>query len=98
MTDPDLIGNEPPTQEPVEPEYQGPDVTGGNLLGGAEPWTCVYAATMDNDWHNDVLCTDGLRSERPQLRPRDSFVTHAEIMRAARRHENALNRGLFTSR
>ena len=54
-------------------------------------WTCFYSPTYDRDWHNDVLCSDGARQQRPYLRPWDSFVTEAEIMASAADHERRLN-------
>jgi hypothetical protein len=54
-------------------------------------WTCVYAPTMDNDWHNDVLCSNGEQEERPYLRKGDDFVTEAEIMDSAAEYERQLN-------
>src|ERR1044071_9796839 len=32
-------------------------------------WTCVYAPTVDHDWHNDVLCSNGEQEERPATPP-----------------------------
>jgi len=54
-------------------------------------WVCSYDPTMNDDWHDDVLCTDGVSRDRPYLLPDDSFVTEDEIMREAARYENALN-------
>ena len=58
-----------------------------------QSWSCGYAPTMNNDWHDDVLCTDGVSEHRPYLRPRDSFITGAELQRAAARYEAQLNFG-----
>lgn len=57
----------------------------------ATRWTCVYDPTMNRNWHDDVLCSKGKDSVRPNLRPNDRFVTKAEIMRAARAYERKLN-------
>ncbi|HEY3546446.1 MAG TPA: hypothetical protein VGK17_10170 [Propionicimonas sp.] len=57
----------------------------------ATRWTCVYAPTMNRNWHDDVLCTKGSDSVRPNLLPKDRFVTEAAIMRAARAYEKKLN-------
>ncbi|CUR57325.1 exported hypothetical protein [metagenome] len=54
-------------------------------------WACFYAPTMDRDWHNDVVCTDGRDEERPYLRAWDSFVTQDEIMASAHEYERQLN-------
>lgn len=56
-------------------------------------WTCTYSPSYDDDWHNDVVCTNGSEFERPYLREWDSFVTEAEIMESAREHERQLNNG-----
>lgn len=54
-------------------------------------WTCEWDPTMNNDWHDDILCTDGINDDRPYLLPEDSFVEKSEIMRAAARYEDQLN-------
>ncbi len=56
-----------------------------------EPWVCRYSPTYDENWHNDVLCTNGLHEDRPHLREWDDFVTEAEIMDSAREYEQQLN-------
>lgn len=59
----------------------------------APRWTCSLSTTYDRNWHNDVLCTNGTDTDRPNLRPGDSFITEAEIMESAREHERQLNGG-----
>ena len=54
-------------------------------------WHCQYFPTIDRDWHNDVLCSNGNRERRPYLRAWDSFVTRAEIMQSAQEYEQQLN-------
>jgi len=54
-------------------------------------WVCSYDPTMNYDWHDDVLCTDGVTRDRPYLLPDDSFVTDDELMREAARYEDYLN-------
>jgi hypothetical protein len=56
-----------------------------------QSWTCDYHPTMNGDWHDDILCSNGLSTRRPYLLGDDPFVTHAELMQAADRHEVALN-------
>lgn len=56
-----------------------------------ESWTCVYSPTYNDDWHDDVTCSNGSESERPYLRDWDGFVTQAEIMESAREYEAQLN-------
>ena len=46
-------------------------------------WVCFYDPTFNRDWHDDVLCSKGNDYVRPYLRPKDRFVTEAEVMRAA---------------
>ena len=66
-----------------QPEVQEP---------GAEPaWVCAYAPTYDQDWHNDVLCSNGVDEDRPYLREWDAFVTEDEIMESAQEYEDGLN-------
>ncbi len=60
----------------------------------APRWVCRYSPTYNEDWHDDVLCTNGRETERPYLRPFDAFITKDEIMQAARKYENQLNIGL----
>jgi hypothetical protein len=57
----------------------------------APRWSCSYSPTLNDDWHDDVFCTNGSKSRRPYLRPSDSFVTLSEIMESARKYERRLN-------
>ncbi|NYE36597.1 hypothetical protein F4692_001730 [Nocardioides cavernae] len=59
----------------------------------AGTWTCWWSPTMDDNWHNDALCSDGVRKVRPHLRPADSFITRAELMSSARAWARARNSG-----
>jgi hypothetical protein len=54
-------------------------------------WACIYAPTYDSDWHNDVLCTNGPKVQRPYLRRGDSYITEAEMRESAREYEDQLN-------
>jgi hypothetical protein len=54
-------------------------------------WSCDYAPTMNDDWHDDALCSNGLQKDRPVLLPDDSFVDREEIMRALNDYEDYLN-------
>ena len=56
-------------------------------------WTCWWAPTMDNNWHNDALCSNGARQVRPYLRPADSYITRDELMASARAWARARNGG-----
>lgn len=89
----EFIGNEPPVREAVEP-VQEPKF---EPLPEPEPealWICTYSPTYDDDWHNDVVCSNGVDSERPYLREWDSFVTEDEILESASEYEDQLNAGL----
>lgn len=73
-------------------------VTGFGLAGCSSAvatesgsWTCVYDPTMNRNWHDDVLCSNGSDTERPSLREGDDFITKAEIMESAAEYEAELN-------
>lgn len=91
----DFAGNEPPEVEVYEPEDDSryvPDPDYGSDFGSMpDRWSCVYSPTYDNDWHNDVVCSNGVESHRPYLRGWDSFITEDEIMSSAAEYENELN-------
>ena len=57
----------------------------------AAAWVCAYDPTYNDDWHDDVLCANGLELDRPYLLEGDDFVTEDEIIAAAREYEAALN-------
>ena len=54
-------------------------------------WKCRWAPTMDRNWHNDALCSNGVRQVRPHLRPADSYITPDELMASARAWARARN-------
>ena len=54
-------------------------------------WVCSYDPTYDDDWHNDVLCTNGAEFDRPYLRDWDTFITEDEMNESAREYEQQLN-------
>ncbi len=62
-----------------------------NGPGGAAEWKCTYSPTYNNDWHDDVICSNEVDQQRPYLRDWDGFVTQAEIMESARAYEHQLN-------
>ena len=59
----------------------------------AGAWKCWWAPTMDDNWHNDALCSNGVRTARPYLRPADSYITRDELMSSARAWARARNGG-----
>jgi hypothetical protein len=64
----------------------------GGLSSPAEShWVCSWDPTMNHDWHDDYLCTDGASEDRPYLLPDDSFVERSEIDQAAAAYESQLN-------
>jgi hypothetical protein len=90
----DPVDHESPTDpRDGHDDYDGPydyDVDDNPYGGG---WTCNYDPTMNRDWHDDVLCTNGAQEDRPYLLPNDSYITRDDIMRAAQQHEAVLNGG-----
>ena len=78
-----------------EPEVQQPapvDEPAPVEVPEPEPmWVCTYSPTYDEDWHNDVLCSNGVGSERPYLREWDTYITETEIMESAQEYEDGLN-------
>lgn len=54
-------------------------------------WTCTYAPTMNEDWHDDAVCSNGSERHRPYLREWDNFVTQTELMESAREYAAELN-------
>lgn len=54
-------------------------------------WTCVYDPTMNRNWHDDVLCSNGSDTQRPSLRDGDDFITKSELMESAAEFEAELN-------
>ena len=90
----DTIGNERPAPEPYVPEEQPgwtPDDVEVPEL--ASDWSCSYDVTLNDDWHDDVVCTNGAEAHRPYLREWDDFVSEAELMESAREYESELNLG-----
>lgn len=56
-------------------------------------WSCGFSVTYNDDWHDDVVCSNGVESVRPYLREWDDFVTETEMMESAREYEDELNGG-----
>lgn len=54
-------------------------------------WSCHWDPTMNEDWHDDVLCMSGDQRDRPYLLPDWGFVTQADIMTEAQNYEDWLN-------
>ena len=54
-------------------------------------WQCAWDPTINDDWHDDYLCSDGVGYDRPYLLPDDPFVEPSEIEAAAQAYEVSLN-------
>ena len=54
-------------------------------------WTCSYDPTINDDWHDDILCSNTVETNRPYLREGDDFITQDEIMESAADFEAQLN-------
>ncbi|WP_394771328.1 hypothetical protein [Lacisediminihabitans sp.] len=58
----------------------------------AAGWRCTWDPTMNDNWHDDYVCSNGTSYDRPNLLPGDSFVERWEIDAAAADYEVSLNR------
>jgi len=72
-----------PDPEEVVPDPPAPPVE--------DLWSCDYIPTINNNWHDDVLCSRGPEQLRPILLPNQSFVTEAAMRAAAADYESKLN-------
>ena len=82
-----LDNYERPELEPVEVIPDPP----AEYVDPVEGWECYWDPTMNDDWHDDYMCTNGSSYDRPYLIPDDSFVERWEIDEAAYAYEAALN-------
>lgn len=48
---------------------------------------------MNEDWHDDAVCSNVSELHRPYLREWDDFVTEAELMESASEYAAELNAG-----
>lgn len=55
-------------------------------------WRCYWSPTMNDNWHDDYECSNGLDYDRPYLLDGDSFVERWEIDNAAADYESRLNK------
>lgn len=60
---------------------------------GPESWSCTLSVTYNDDWHDDVVCSNGTESHRPYLREWDDYVEEWEILESASEYEAQLNVG-----
>lgn len=88
---------QPGYDEYQEPQYDAPDPEPPTedeirqMTTPNEQWSCFLSPTMNDDWHDDVLCQRGYEYQRPYLREWDDFVTEDELMESAREYEAQLN-------
>lgn len=75
----------PVNTEPVEPVEP--------MVPPQEPelWSCYWDPTMNDNWHDDVLCQRGLDHDRPELLTNWDFVTYDDMMVEAANYEAWLN-------
>jgi hypothetical protein len=89
----------PPTQPYVDEDFEPTDQqiddanreAWENVTG--QQWSCFYDPSMNDNWHDDVVCTDGPTSHRPILLADWDFVTEDDMRAAAQDQENYLNAG-----
>lgn len=73
-----------PIDVPLDPrKYGTPPLPNGS-------WSCDYQPTMNDNWHDDVICTNGIESFRPELLV-GQFVTEYDMRLEAAYYEDYLN-------
>jgi len=77
---------EPTYPEPVE-DYEPTE----DQINQAMSWDCYYDPTMNENWHDDVICRRGTEAFRPILLE-GQFVTEADMVAAGDAYEAELNR------
>lgn len=83
---------EEPSQSDIEHAIQESEQRARDELGLGS-WSCTLSVTYNDDWHDDVVCSNGTESHRPYLREWDSFVEEWEILESAAEYEAQLNAG-----
>ncbi|MGW9629647.1 hypothetical protein ACWGST_03020 [Agromyces sp. NPDC055520] len=78
-------------QTELEPVEVAPEPPVEYVEPAVERWECYWDPTMNDDWHDDYMCTNGSAYDRPYLIPDDSFVEQWEIDEAASAYEAELN-------
>jgi hypothetical protein len=76
--------------QPTIAQLIGFNPVGASGVTGAT-WQCHWDPTINDDWHDDVLCVRGVESDRPILLAEQEFVTEAEMMAAAAEYQATLN-------
>jgi len=54
-------------------------------------WDCYYDPSMNNNWHDDVICRNGFDAFRPTLMAQFDFVTENDMIAAGEAFEVDLN-------
>lgn len=81
-SDPAHVAPEPVYEEPSQAEIE-------DAMRGA--WDCYYDPSINDNWHDDVICRNGVDWFRPTLLPDSDFVTEAEMQAAGDAFETELN-------
>ena len=85
---PGYEGPSEPTQADVDQAARESDERMREQYGA---WSCTLSVTYNDDWHDDVVCSNGIESRRPYLREWDDFVEEWEILESAAEYEARLN-------
>jgi len=79
--------NSPPDRESVVEVPSDREIEESN----GSKWECYYDPTMNEDWHDDVTCSNGMDSVRPELLPEQDFVTESDMVAAGNEYAAELN-------
>jgi uncharacterized protein YceK len=77
-----------PTEEQLQDEA---DAAYEQHMAESSVWICFWDPTMNNNWHDDVLCRAGNKYVRPNLLSGSGFVTKDEMIAAGHKYEAKLN-------
>lgn len=80
-----------PSAVPASPAAELADAAPAQSSPVVSRWSCHWDPTMNEDWHDDVLCMSGDQRDRPYLLPEWGYVTQADIMTEAQNYEDWLN-------
>ncbi|HLT85117.1 MAG TPA: hypothetical protein VKZ83_12865 [Phototrophicaceae bacterium] len=54
-------------------------------------WVCTYEPPPDDDWRDDVVCSDGAETHQPYLDEWNPVLTEDEVWEAVLEYEDYLN-------
>ncbi len=83
----DWIVEQAPGPGPADPFPADSDL--GPAVPG--PWFCTYEPALDDDWRDDVVCSNGVEDHLPYLDEWDPLLTEEEIWDAVIEYEDYLN-------